>query len=120
MHVYLAGPITGIPDRNRSVFNKYAAKLRMAGHKVFNPTTLPDNIKNGQALAYEVNYICNEGVQAIAFIPGWENSKGSRVEHALAVALDLKRIYLEEDNEKVIGNSWDHHDDDLPLFSTGC
>lgn len=101
MHIYLAGPITGFPDRNRNQFNKWADRLRLCGHKVFNPTTLPEDMKESKALAYELQYICLQDVEGVAFMPGWENSKGSRVEHALAVALNIRRIYLEEPNEKV-------------------
>ena len=47
-----------------------------------------------EALADDCEYICRNAT-AIALLPGWENSKGARAEHALAVALGLECIYLE-------------------------
>ena len=33
-------------------------------------------------------------VDAVAFAPGWETSKGCQVEHDIAVRWDIKHIYL--------------------------
>lgn len=43
--IYIAGPMTGIPDYNRPAFNEYAAKLVEQGHTVLNPATLPDGLE---------------------------------------------------------------------------
>ena len=37
MQLYLAGPMRSIKDFNFPAFNAAAAKLRAAGHEVFNP-----------------------------------------------------------------------------------
>ena len=116
MKIYLAGPMRGIPYFNFPAFNSAAANLRSAGHEVFSPAE-HDNKKAGKdistgnfrgseeqakiqhgfsirdSLLADTTYICSDA-DAIALLPGWENSKGARAEHALAVALDLKIIYF--------------------------
>lgn len=42
--IYIAGPISGIKDRNRPLFNMVAAELSDQGHSVLNPATLPDGL----------------------------------------------------------------------------
>lgn len=117
MKVYLAGPMTGIPNFNFPAFNKATAILRAEGHKVFNPAERDIERHGGvdisadnstgdtalaakthgfslrEALADDTAFICREA-DAIAMLPGWENSKGARAEHALAFALGHTIIYL--------------------------
>lgn len=117
MNFYVAGPMTGIPEFNFPAFNAATAKLRAEGHTVFNPAER-DILRHGgidiskgnasgsqeqaakeygfslrDALADDTWWICQEA-DAIAMLPGWENSKGARAEHALAHALGHKIIYL--------------------------
>jgi hypothetical protein len=118
MKYYIAGPMTGIPNFNFPAFNAAAAKLRAQGCEVFNPAERDIERHNGvdisadnhagdpalaaqvhgfslrDALADDTAYICKEAT-GIAMLPGWENSKGARAEHALAVALSLSILYLE-------------------------
>lgn len=42
--IYIAGPMTGKPDFNRTAFTMTATRLRMLGHTVLNPATLPDGL----------------------------------------------------------------------------
>lgn len=118
MKYYVAGPMTGIPHFNFPAFNAAAKHLRSLGHVVFNPAERDverhggvdisaDNAKGDPALAATVHnfslrdaladdtaFICKDA-DAIAMLPGWENSKGARAEHALAVALGHHIVYLE-------------------------
>lgn len=117
MKIYVAGPMTGIPEFNFPAFNAASAKLRAEGHEVFNPAERDIerhggvDISNGNAtgcqevaakthgfslrdaLADDTWWICKEA-DAIAMLPGWENSKGARAEWALSIALGHKVIYL--------------------------
>ena len=119
MKIYLAGPMTGIPYFNFPAFNAAAAELRAQGHVVFSPAER-DNERHGvdisqdnhhgcpalaetlhgfslrDALADDTAFICKKA-DAIAMLPGWENSKGARAEHALAFALGHTIIYLAGD-----------------------
>ena len=115
MRIYLAGPMTHLPHFNFPAFHTAAYVLRRQGHDVFNPAE--EDIKRQgfdvsldnptgdpklvaaqgfdlrAALSADTKYICEEA-DAIAMLPGWENSKGARAEHALALALGHRVMYL--------------------------
>lgn len=116
MKIYVAGPMRGIPEFNFPAFHAAAARLRAEGHEVFNPAERDiahhgKDISKGnatgdeklaaaehgfnlrEALKDDLVYICLEA-DAIALMPGWENSKGARAERATALALGLKVILL--------------------------
>ena len=116
MNIYVAGPMRGYPEFNFPAFHAATARLRGDGHSVFNPAER-DNERHGTdiskgnaagdetvaakehgfdlrvALAEDAEYICRTA-DAIALLPGWQNSKGATAEHALAVALGLEVIHL--------------------------
>lgn len=104
MKIYIAGPIRGLPDLNKSAFDRYTAQLRADGHEVFNPIekALESNltIEHNESLPFrravfeeDLVWICREA-EAVALIPGWENSKGAKAERAVARAIGLQVIYL--------------------------
>lgn len=116
MKIYLAGPMRGIPLFNFPAFDAAAAALRKLGHTVFNPAER-DNEHHGtdisvgnltgseeeavekhgfslrEALAADMEFICRHA-DAIALLPGWQNSKGALAERATATALGLEEIQL--------------------------
>ena len=115
--VYLAGPMRGIPDFNFPAFKEGAKKLRALGYEVFSPAerdeadfghTIQKHGDEHQFAAsvglstmdlrrrvffFDAEYICKHA-DAIALLPGWENSKGAKAELALAEALGLEVILL--------------------------
>lgn len=115
---YLAGAMSGIPHFNFPAFHKAAAMLRAEGHYVFNPAEADINRLGGidpsidnetgdvalaqarhglsrrECLAEDTQFIALHA-DAIALLPGWENSSGAKAEKALADALNLKVIYLD-------------------------
>jgi hypothetical protein len=112
--IYLSGPMTGIPHFNYPAFHRAAAELRAAGNVVFNPAehdteTFGKDISNPAgdaaqataehgfdrraALHTDLSWIC-QNADAIALLPGWQNSSGARAEHALAVAIGIEVIVL--------------------------
>lgn len=114
--IYLAGPMRGLPLFNYPAFTKGAAMLREKGYFVFNPAEADtkrtgknagDLSKSGDeaeaaangfnlraALGEDLAFICQEA-DAIALLPGWENSKGARAEKATAEALGLEVLYID-------------------------
>lgn len=117
LRVYLSGPMSGIPKFNAPAFHAAAAKLRDEGCEVFNPAEKDiercgadffDRCPNGSkeeaaalgfnlrvALAEDLDWICRYA-DAIALLPGWQNSKGAYAEYITARALGLRAIELEE------------------------
>lgn len=93
MKIYLSGPMRGIPGDNYPSFHKYASKLRGQGHHVYNPAEEEPGLTRRQYFYKDTAWICQEA-DAIAMMPAWELSLGAKAEWALALALNLKFIYL--------------------------
>lgn len=90
MRVYLSGPMTGIPDWNFPAFNAEASRLREAGYAVVNPAEVnPDTSMTWeQCLRADIKALCD--CDAIALLPGWENSKGAHLELHIAHRIGLR------------------------------
>lgn len=83
--IYIAGPMTGLPNFNRDAFNKEALRLQSLGHVELNPAILPDGLEQHEYMA-----ICIEMVKMadqLVLLPNWERSAGAAAEHALAIKL---------------------------------
>lgn len=93
--IYLAGPMSGMPEFNWPVFKRAAKELREAGEEVRCPTesgathetSYHECLKADLGLLLECN--------AIALLPGWRVSKGATLEAFLAFVLGYN-IYLLE------------------------
>lgn len=89
--LYLAGPMTGLPDFNYPAFFVAADALRQAGYVVLNPAeigvhptwTWTDYMRAG--LETLTTY-----AEAIAVLPGWERSRGARIEVRIARKFGLR------------------------------
>lgn len=89
--IYIAGPMTGLPEFNKPAFNAKAEELRKEGFIVLNPAVLPEGLEH-----HEYMDICLPMVQvadAIYMLFGWENSKGATMEHEYAFDIELPIIY---------------------------
>ncbi len=117
MKIYVAGPMRGIADFNFPAFMSAAERLRADGHEVFNPAER-DIEAHGPEVAYgnptgdlsiaekdhgfnlrealgdDLAFICKQA-DAVALLPGWENSKGATAERAVGIALGLQIIELQ-------------------------
>ena len=99
--VYIAGPMTGLPDYNYPAFHAAAAKLRAAGHEVESPA------EPGQVDGWTwADYMRRGLVQmltcdTIALLPDWHRSRGARVEYNLAEGLGMRTILIGHDGEVV-------------------
>lgn len=89
MKIYVAGPMTGLPDCNYPAFNKAAAALRAAGHVVTNPAENPVP-ECGTWLGYMRMSIAQVAtVDCVVLLAGWPRSRGARIEFLLAWLLGL-------------------------------
>ncbi|MDK9364193.1 DUF4406 domain-containing protein [Lelliottia wanjuensis] len=92
--IYIAGPMTGIPEYNRPAFFDAAAQLVDRGHTVLNPATLPNGLTQPQYM--DICCAMLRCADAVFLLEGWEQSAGARAERALAEKLELGVIFQEE------------------------
>lgn len=91
MIIYLAGPMSGLPEFNRPAFVAEAERLRAQGHKVLNPA---EHFGGDQSLPWSA--YMREGIAAVLMadvvrvLPNWENSRGARLEIAVAEAIGIQ------------------------------
>lgn len=75
--IYIAGPMTGCKDYNRTAFCAEDLKLRCAGNIVLNPAVLPDGLSQQQYMSICIPMLmCAD---AIYLLDGWEESAGARL-----------------------------------------
>lgn len=88
--VYLAGPMSGLPDNNYPAFNAEAARLRAMGYLVENPAenTPPEcnSWEGWMRLSIRQMLTCD----IVALLSGWSYSRGARIEYNLAQELDIE------------------------------
>ena len=99
MKVYLSGPMRGLPDHNFYAFDLAQENWEKKGHQVFSPASISRAMGYTPDVAVDKDHIrhvmlsdiaCIYHCDAIAMLPGWEKSKGSTVELAMAQFLELK------------------------------
>lgn len=89
MRLYIAGPMTGLPDFNYPAFFAAEKALIEAGHEVENPARNPAP-DDGSWLGYmRMSLVQISRVAGIALLPGWSDSRGARVEYDLGKSLGL-------------------------------
>lgn len=117
--LYVAGPMTGIPSFNFPTFDAAAAELRAAGYDVVSPAEMDDpdtraaamaspdgapgtGSSNGETwgdfLARDVKLIADGGIEGIVVLPGWERSRGARLETFVGHALCGLPVYRFKEN----------------------
>ncbi len=88
--IYLAGPMTGLPDHNFPAFHAATKRLAAAGWEVCNPAENFGgrvDLPREQYLRADVALLV--GCDAIALLPGWEDSRGAQLEYLIARELNL-------------------------------
>lgn len=83
--IYIAGPISGMPNDNIEAFAEAAATLRAKGYDAINPHELHEGATDR---TWE-GYMCRDlphvlASQVVATLPGWENSDGAQIEVFIA------------------------------------
>lgn len=89
---YIAGPMTGLKDLNFPAFHAEAARLRALGHEVVNPAEINVDPEKGWVECMRADIRELVTCEAIQMLPGWEHSRGARLEHHIATALGLEII----------------------------
>jgi hypothetical protein len=88
--VYISGPMTGMPNLNFPAFNAAAEVLRVHGFDPVNPVDINPDPKATwvDCMRKDIPAVCT--CDAIALLPGWEDSRGAHLEVFVARALGLK------------------------------
>lgn len=103
LRIYIAGPMSGIPDLNFPAFHAKAAELRAAGYVAINPAEINGGADEQIATAAmspeelaahwqkcmrkDITALCT--CDGIAMLDGWTKSRGATLEHHVAKALGL-------------------------------
>lgn len=102
--IYVAGPITGMPELNYPAFHEAAARLRAKGWHVENPAENPDPHVDASChwTAYMRMGLSQVATcHAIYLLPGWQKSKGASLEYMVAQQLGLQ-ILVHDQQEDVL------------------
>jgi hypothetical protein len=98
MRIYIAGPMTGLPQFNFPAFNAEAARLRAMGHQVVNPAEINAGREGeGWAACIRRDVAQLLTCDAIRMLPRYEWSRGARLELYIATALDFEIFRPERD-----------------------
>ncbi len=104
MRIYLAGPMTGMPDWNFPAFRAAEADLERQGHVVVSPVNIDAAVwgfTGGEHLhpvmtrraTLHVCYAALDTCEAIYMLKGWEKNSGSISELAHAQATNMILMY---------------------------
>jgi hypothetical protein len=112
MKIYIAGPMTGIPQFNVPLFDRVAKELRDKGFEVVSPAELdspemraaalksedgalaPLELATGETwgavLARDVLMLSDTGIEGIVLLPNWWQSRGATLEATVGLLNKLK------------------------------
>ena len=97
--IYISGPIKNMTDGNMPAFDKAEKQLKEMGYETLNPHKIGEELnirffEMGKVPTYE-DYLKEDIIQMLAkcekvlVLPGWRNSKGSKLEIAIALACGI-------------------------------
>lgn len=88
--IYVAGPMTGLPDLNKPNFDEVSRMLRDEGWVVTNPADFP--VREG----WEWHQYLRVALRAMSYcdsiylLRGWEDSRGAALEYSIARGLGMQ------------------------------
>lgn len=118
MKLYLAGPMTGLPELNFPAFTTAAEELRSLGHEVVSPhekdLTVPGfdparesthcTLDMAETLRWDLRAVLD--ADGIVLLQGWDKSPGARLERVVAESTG-RQVYLWR-GQLVADGPWDH------------
>lgn len=97
MKIYISGPITGKPNKNKEAFYEASERLKELHHEPLNPFDL--DYEGFNPTEDWVTFLKRDlkaliDCDAICLLSGWEESKGACLEVEVAKQLSLPIYYL--------------------------
>ncbi|WP_345956747.1 DUF4406 domain-containing protein [Pseudomonas fulva] len=98
--VYIAGPMTGLPEFNFPAFHAMAATMRAEGWHVENPAEHGhvNGAEWADYLRFDIGRLST--CEAMMLLPGWSRSRGARLEVHIAKEIGM-RILLAASAEAI-------------------
>lgn len=91
--IYICGPITGELNGNKEQFRKAANWYRNRGLLVINPHDIANAVGQHEPTILREEFAqITQNVDAIALLPGWQNSRYGLVEVAIAISCGIQMI----------------------------
>ena len=87
--LYIAGPMTGLPDLNFPAFHAEAYRLRAMGFEVVNPAEINPDKHLSWLECMRRDIAALVFCDGINLLPGWRWSKGATLEYFVAKRLGL-------------------------------
>lgn len=96
--IYLSGPITATPVKkqkeNKLVFHCVEELLKLQGFEtIVNPARFNDTNKTWDDMMGQC-ILAIRCCQVMVMLPGWQMSRGAKIEKAYAIKYNLKVIYI--------------------------
>lgn len=90
MKLYVAGPMSNLPELNFPAFHAEAARLRRLGLEIVNPAEINADPSADwlECMRKDIRELVT--CDGIAPLPGWKRSRGATVEQTLARGLGLR------------------------------
>ncbi len=90
MRLYIAGPMTGLPEFNFPAFNAAEAALQAVGYETRNPA----RHGAGEVGLEWADYMRRDipdllDCEGVALLNGWQKSRGARLEVDIATVLEM-------------------------------
>ena len=94
--IYVAGPMTGLPEMNFPAFHAAAYLLRSQGHDVINPAEINPDKAMSWSDCMRTDIAALVTCDSIHLLPGWGQSKGATLEHYIAKRLGMTVVEVLE------------------------
>lgn len=92
MKVYISGPMTGIKDFNMPAFIKAANDIRIELDTPVLPVPFVEGKSYQEYLRDDLKILLD--CDAIYMLDGWQESKGAKLEHMVALACGIDEVEL--------------------------